>query len=81
MLTNADTEGLGERTTVWILAAAAAAAGLMSAVNGGRLMIRVGRKQKDLSPDLLAVLVVVVTVVVLLLIGTGCCGRGAVVIV
>jgi MFS family permease len=80
VLTNADAEGLGERTTVWILAAAAAA-GLMSAVNGGRLMIRVGRKQKDLSPDLLAVLVVVVTVVVLLLIGTGCCGRGAVVIV
>jgi len=78
VLTNADAEGLGERTTVWILAAAA---GLMSAVNGGRLMIRVGRKQKDLSPDLLAVLVVVVTVVVLLLIGTGCCGRGAVVIV
>jgi hypothetical protein len=52
----------------------------MSAVNGGRLMIRVGRKQKDLSPDLLAVLVVVVTVVVLLLIGTGYCGRGTVVI-
>ncbi len=78
MFTNADAEGLGERTTVWILAAAAA--GLMSAVNGGRLMTRVGRKQKDLSPDLLAVLVVVVTVVVLLLIGTGYCGRGTVVI-
>ncbi len=72
MLTNADAEGLGERTTVWILVAAA---GLMSAVNGGRLMTRVGRKQKDLSPDLLAVFVVVVTVVVLLLIGTGYCGR------
>ncbi len=42
MLTNADAEGLGKCPTVWILAAAAA--GLMSAVNGGRLMIRVGRK-------------------------------------